>query len=209
VHADRAGQQHRVARADLRRAEQQPGGHDPDPSGVQVDAVAMAAVDDLRVAGDDRHPGGAGRLAHRPGDDAQLGQGHALLEDRPDRQGQRQRPAHGQVVDRAVHRQVPHVPAGEEPRPDHVRVGGERQAQPGAGARRGGTRRARQPHRATCGQRDVEDRGVAELGEHPGQRGPLERRQEQVGDELGGQPPAAAVPHDHVRVVAQRHRAGP
>ena len=51
---------------------------------------------------------------------------------------------------------------------------------------------------------EVQHRGVAELGEDLGQGRPVERREEQVLDELGGQPPPAAVAHHDVRVVAQR-----
>ena len=64
-------------------------------------------------------------------DAPQVVHGQALLEDEAGRQGQRPRPAHGQVVDRAVHRQRADVAAREEERADHEGVGGEGQAAAG------------------------------------------------------------------------------
>ena len=56
---------------------------------------------------------------------------------------------------------------------------------------------------------DVEDRGIAELLQNPGQFGTAERRDEQRGDQFGRQPPSPAVPHDDRGLVPQRQRTGP
>ena len=109
------------------RTDVHPGGHQSDAGGVDVHLVAVAGVDHLGVPGDDADPGGPGGVAHvlgDPADDRQLG---ALLEHEPAGQVRRHGPAHRQVVDRAVHGQMPDRPAGEEQRPDHEGVGGERE----------------------------------------------------------------------------------
>ena len=60
--ADRAGQQHHIARPRAVAGQDQPGRHDADAGGGDEHAVGLAALDHLGVAGDDRHPG----LAARP-----------------------------------------------------------------------------------------------------------------------------------------------
>ena len=121
---------------------------DADPGGGDVAAVGLAALDDLGVAGDDLHPGDGGRARHRVGDPPQVGDREALLEDEPGREVQRPRPAHREVVDGAVDREVADVAAGEEQRRDDVRVGGERQPRP---AHRPATPRPRAVRGPDCG----------------------------------------------------------
>ena len=84
-----------------------------DAGGVDVDAVALAAVHDLGVAGDDRHARLCGRCLHRLHDPPEIFHRQPLFEDQPGGQRQRLRAAHGQVVDRAVHGQRADVAARE------------------------------------------------------------------------------------------------
>ena len=116
-----------------------------DAGGVDEEAVALAAVDHLGVAGDDRaRP--PRRAAARIDATTRQQRLHrqAFLEDEAGAQEQRPRAAHRQVVDRAVDRQRADVAAGEEQRPHDVGVGGEREprAAAGRGARRRAARRA-------------------------------------------------------------------
>ena len=89
--------------------------------------VGLAALDDLRVAGDDRHAGGA----RRRGDRLDLGAQHlglqALLEDQRQRQRERPRAGHREVVDGAVDRELADRAAGEADRLDDEAVGRHRQ----------------------------------------------------------------------------------
>ena len=116
------------------------------------------------------------------------GNGKALLEDEGRCQVERPCPADGQVVDRAVNRQLADVAAGKEERTDHERIGGD-----------GDPRRIGSP---AAGQADgclVFERGqhVVAVG---GQKQPL--------DELGTQEPAAAVAEHDAVVRRDRQRAG-
>ena len=88
-------------------------------------------------------------------------------------------------VDGAVDGEVADVAAGEEPRTHDERVGAHRD--PAAV--------------------DAEDSGVAELGEHAAVV--AVRREQQVLHEVRRQRTATPMAHDDLRVVAQRHRAGP
>ena len=95
--------------------------------GGDVDAVGGALAHDLGVTGDDLHTGAGRRFAHVGDDLAEFGDREALLDDERRRQPLRPRARHGQVVDRAVHRDVPDRTAGKTPRRNDIRVGGERQ----------------------------------------------------------------------------------
>jgi hypothetical protein len=185
VLSDGSGDDDDVAGGDAVGAEVDAVGQQADTGGVDVEPVAVAAVDHLGVAGDHGDPGRPGGCAERGGDAAELVDRQALLEHHPDRQVERHGPRHGQVVDGAVHGQVADAPAGEEPRPHDVGVGGE--GQPRAAGHDHG--RVAEP---------------AELAVAP-----AEGRQVDVLVEVAGEPPAAAVAHDDGRVVAQRQRARP
>ncbi len=166
--ADLAGEEDRVPRADTRRGELHAGRDDPNPRRVDEDLIAAAATDDLRVAGDDRdaHPRGRGaRGLHHA---AEILHREPLLEDERERERDRVRAAHGEVVDGPVHRELADVAAGEEDGGDDVRVGRERD-----------TRAA--SHR--------EDRGVVE----PLEGRVPERGDEELLDEAGREQAAAAV----------------
>ena len=73
------------------------------------------------------HAGGLGRARDRLDLGLQLVRGEALLEDQRQAQRERPRARHGEVVDRAVDRQVADRAAREADRLDDERVGGERQ----------------------------------------------------------------------------------
>ena len=105
-----------------------PSRNDADAGGVDEDLVALAAVDDLGVAGDELHAGLGGRGAHRLDDAAQIVDGQAFFEDERGGEIQRLRAAHGQIVDGAVDGEAADVAAGKEDRRDHEGVGGEGEA---------------------------------------------------------------------------------
>jgi len=65
---------------------------------------------------DDADAGRRGGVPHGFGDPGQVGDGEAFFQDEAGRQVQRRRTGDGEVVDRAVDRQVADVPAGEEQR---------------------------------------------------------------------------------------------
>jgi hypothetical protein len=102
--------------------------HDADAGGGDEDPVALAAINDLGVPRDQDHPGHLARLAHRADDAAQVFQRQPLLQDEGGRQELRHGAADGEVVDRAVDRQLADVAAGEEQGAHHKRVGGQRDA---------------------------------------------------------------------------------
>jgi hypothetical protein len=79
------------------------------------------------------HAGRFRGLGHRTGDPVQIGQRQAFFEDEADRQREGLGPAHGHVVDRAVHRKRADVAAGEEERRDDEPVGGDREPARGQG----------------------------------------------------------------------------
>ena len=118
-----------------------PGGRDfharrdpADAGRVDEDAVAFAAIDDLRVAGDDPHAGRSGGLGHRGHDAAERFHRQALFEDEARAEICRPGPGHRQVVDGSVDGQLADVAAGEEQRADDEPVGGEGQPGPAAGS---------------------------------------------------------------------------
>ena len=92
------------------------GRNDADAGGGDEDLVALAAVDDLGVAGDELHAGAGCGGAHGFDDAAQIVDGQAFFEDEGGGEIQRLRAAHGEVVDRAVHGEAADVAAGKEDR---------------------------------------------------------------------------------------------
>ena len=102
-------------------------GDQADPGRVEVEPVCLAALDDLRVAGRDDHPGGLGSARHRAGEPAQPRHLEALLDHEPGREHERPCAGDGQVVHRPVDRELADVAAGELERLDDVRVGRERE----------------------------------------------------------------------------------
>ena len=96
----------------------------PDPRGRDEDSVALAALDDLRVAGHDAHAARLGRRGHGAHDPREGHEREALLQDEARGQVARSRAAHRQIVDRAVHREGADVAAREEERTDGEGVGG-------------------------------------------------------------------------------------
>jgi hypothetical protein len=149
--------------------------HHADAGGGDEDAVALALLHHLGVAGDDRHAGLARRLRHRVDDALEVGEREAFFQDEAGREVQRLGARHGDVVDRAVHRQAADVAAGEEQRRDDVRVG--------------------RHHHAPALHGEA---GVVVGGAQPVV---VEGGEEQLLDQLRHRPPAAAVGHVHAAVL--------
>jgi hypothetical protein len=70
-------------------------------------------------------PAAPGSVRHGTGDPAQELDSHALLDDHGAGEKQRDRPADGEIVDRAAHRQLADVAARKDQRVDHEAVGRE------------------------------------------------------------------------------------
>ena len=117
----------KVARPDGPRVGDRVGEDASHPGRGDEDAVPLAVLDDLGVAGDQLDSGLIGRPGHRRDDLLQIGQRKALLQDERRRHPAGQRPAGRQVVDRAVHGQRADVAAREERRTDDEAIGRERQ----------------------------------------------------------------------------------
>jgi hypothetical protein len=79
---------------------------------------------------DARHARG---LRHGTDDAVQIGQSDAFLQDEADRQREGVRPAHGHVIDRAVHGERADIASREEQRRDDEAVGGDGEAARGDG----------------------------------------------------------------------------
>jgi hypothetical protein len=143
-------------------------GHQAHARGGDEEAIALAPVHHLGVAGDHAHAAavcGGPERGHQP---RQLVEGQALLQDEGRGEGQGPGPGHGQIVHGAVHGQLAQIPAGEAPGMHHETVRGESQP-PGPGLQDGAV---------------VEARGVGPQG-----------GQEHTLDELLHQAAAAAVGH--------------
>jgi len=85
-----------------------------DPGRVDVDAVAVALLDDLRVAGDDAHAGLGGGGGHRTRGSVEVGDLESLLEHEAHGEVERLGARGGDVVDRAAHREPADVGAGKK-----------------------------------------------------------------------------------------------
>ena len=102
-----------------------------DAGRVDEDAVALASVHDLGVAGDQLHPAAAAATLHRLDDPPQRLHRQAFFQDQRRAEIERPRAAHGQIVHRAVDGERADIAAGKEQRSDNVGIG--REGQPGAG----------------------------------------------------------------------------
>ena len=123
-----AGDEHAVAGKHSPGAELDALGDEADPGCRDVDPVALAALDDLRVARGDHDAGPSRGGSHRCGDPPQVRDGEALLDDEAGREGEWPRARHGEVVDGAVDGELADVSAGEEERLDDVGIGRERES---------------------------------------------------------------------------------
>jgi hypothetical protein len=127
VIAHGARDEHRVAHGHPGRGQLPTGRNQADAGRRDVHPVGGAAVDDLGVARHDRNAGGGGSFRHVGHDLAQLVDGEPLLQHESGGEGDRSGPHHGEVVDGAVHGEVPRRPARKAQRLDHVGVGAESQ----------------------------------------------------------------------------------
>ncbi len=123
--AQAAGDQDAVAWARRGGREPRPATQLADAGRVDVDAVRLAALDHFGVAGYDSYARLVRRLTQRLHDAAQVGDRETFLQDDAQREIERRRPRHGEVVDRAANGKPADVAAGEEERFDDVGVGGE------------------------------------------------------------------------------------
>ena len=94
-----------------------------DPGAVDVDAVALAAADDLRVAGHHAYARVVSRRLDGVEYPAQQLEGEPLFDDQAERQPAGTGPGHGEIVDGTVHGEMPDVAAGEFQRLDDKAVG--------------------------------------------------------------------------------------
>jgi hypothetical protein len=144
--------------------------------------VGLAALDDLGVAGDDLHAGDPRRHAHRRHHPLERRNRQPFFQNEARAEPLRPRPAHGEIVDRAMHGERADVTAGKKQRAHHVRIGRERE--PRAGRRRG------------------QERAVVPRIE----RRVAKRRREHLVDQLLREPPATAMGHLNLLLSGQRHR---
>ena len=128
VIAQRAADQHLVARLALRTAQVHPLAQRADARGVDVHAVAMAAVDHLGIARDQMHARLLGDFGHASANALEVLDGKALFQHEAATQVARGGAAGGNVVHRAAYRQTADIAAREEVRRDHEAVRGKRQA---------------------------------------------------------------------------------
>ena len=71
--------------------------------------IALAAIDDFGIAGNQRDAGLVARLAHRCDDALQILERKPLFKNKRRGEEQRRRAADGQVIDCAVHRKLADV----------------------------------------------------------------------------------------------------
>ena len=146
-------------------------GDHPQAGGGDEEAVRLAPLHHLGVAGHHRDAGLVGRPRHAFHHPGQVGQGKAFLQDETRRQVEGAGAGHGHIVDGAMHRQAANVAAGEEEGGDDVAVGAHHQAP----------------------RRGLEQGLVVALA----QQFVVQVALEQFGDELGHGASTAAMAHVH------------
>ncbi len=123
--AQRAGDDEDVARLGPVRAQLHSGGDGAEAAGVDEHSVGLAVAHDLGVAAGDLHPRLRRGLRDALHNALQLGEAEALLNDDAQREEARDGAEAGEVVHRAVDRELADVPAREKERRHSERVGGE------------------------------------------------------------------------------------
>ena len=155
---------------------------DANPGGIDKEAIALAFIHNLGIAGDDLDPGSLGGLLHGGGDFPQGLHRQPLFDDESGAEVARARAGHGEVVHRAMHRERAEVAAGKEKGAHDVGIGGEGDALAG----------------------EVEHAGVMLRFE----QGVAKGGHEELADELVHELAAAAVRQQHARIVLDGKRAG-
>ena len=145
---------------------------------IDKDSVALALVDDFRVAGDQLHVGFGGGLLHRGNDGAECFHLESFFENESCAQVERARAAHREIVHRAIDGEIADIAAGENQGADNEGIRGEGQA--------------RSIYR--------DDRAIMPLLEH----GIAEGRHEDFFDELMSEASAAAMREDDAIVSDSR-----
>ena len=126
--AKRAADEHDIAGLALRSTQIDPFGHNADSTRVDVHAIAMALVDNLRVARYELHTCLDGHIGHALANTLEIGDGIAFFKNETAAQIERFGTARGDVVHRSANRKMPDVATGEEMRRHHKTVGRERKA---------------------------------------------------------------------------------
>ena len=151
--------------------------------GVDVAAIAVAALHHFGVSSNDMHARIARGLGHGAHNGGQLLHGQAFLKDEAGGKHFRLRAGDGEIVDRAVHGQFANGAAGKEHGLHHEGVGAESQAAAG----------------------QVQQRGIAQIF----QRRIAKGGQKQVLHQLVAEFAATAVAHHDGGITLQGQRAGP
>ncbi len=128
MHANRPAQDHHVARLGPGPGDVNSRRHNTHPGRIDEDPVSTAVINDLGVAGDNRHIRFLCCAGHGSNNLLQLGQRQPFLQDESCGQIERLRPNHRQIVDRAAHSQFANVPARKEDRLHHIAISGHGQA---------------------------------------------------------------------------------
>ena len=115
-----------VAGLRARRLDVDPFRHDADPGGVNENFIGLAAIDHLGVTGHQLHAGFVGCRAHRLHNPPEILHRDSFFKNETDRKIKRARPAHREVVNRAVNGQFSDIAAREKDRAHDIRVGAER-----------------------------------------------------------------------------------
>src|SRR5262249_2161142 len=102
--------------------------NNPDAGRVDEDFVRLRAIDDLRIASHKRNAGLRRRVAHRRDDALEIVHGNTLFQDKTSRKINRARPAHGQIIHRAMDGELANIASWKENRTDDKRIGTKRNA---------------------------------------------------------------------------------
>ena len=128
VVANAAADENLIARPNVRRGEIDTVAQLADASRVDVDAIAMTAVDDLGVTRHDLDAGFLGRRRHRRAHTSQVVEQITLLEHEAAGKVARRGSACRDIIDRTAHGQMPDVSTRKEMRRHHEGVRRERNA---------------------------------------------------------------------------------
>ena len=101
--ADRAAHHHHVAGADLIEAEPQARAPDTEAGGRKVEAAALAAAQNLGVAGRDPHAAFLCGACHASNQAIELGKFHSLLDERIQAQIDRRSARDREIIHRSMH----------------------------------------------------------------------------------------------------------
>ena len=183
VVADGSRNDDRVTEHCMQRTHGDARSHETDAGSGDVAAVAVAALNNFCVAGDDLHVRCGCGFGHVVDDCSQLRQREAFFKNKAGAQELRLCAGDGEIVDGSVHSQLADRPAGKKQRLHDERIGAE--CEPRAAG--------------------LKQRRIAQVF----QRRVAERGQEEMLHQLVAQLAAAAVAHHDGGIVGERERAAP